>query len=195
MKYSIDNIKEYDDKELEKFRITEQVKLENFEVLLETMMSLPFKNKERFDSIMLKIRKHKLNLTIIRSEIYDRETDKVINIDNSIWISPGINDSNIRHIVPMVNDNNFKEKLVDVEVLDESNNIIKFVAKDDVFVSHFGDYYIIVQEGGYSKHISLNNVISIDLDSKLGEWYNDMSQKFDRELKLKRVLKNKKTEK
>ena len=188
--FDINKIDDYDKDELELFLSKERAYQSSGEVLLEATLKMPFKNKEKVDKILNKIDSHKSNIISINERISKLEVDK----QNHTWISGY---SNGIGTIIWGTANNYNSygvssptivvDLIHVKYIDNNNDIITIKVLDDVFESILGNYYLVMEEG---VHVPLKRVIEIDEESNVGKWYSVMCKNFDRESKLKRVLKD-----
>lgn len=174
IKFDKSKINEYDKEQLEVLKSKEKSYQESGEVLLESMLKLPFKNKNKLDELLLKITNHKKNISLILDKI-----DELENKNNHNFLVCGFDISQQRK--------NYIETVV-VNYMNSDNEVENINVIDDVFQSVLGNYYL-VDVNGF--HLSLNRVIGIDEESSVGRWYNSMCKDFERGSKLKRILKDK----
>lgn len=178
--------------ELEDLKTNEKVYLESGEALLEALLNIPFKSKDKVESIMSKISQHRHNIRVINSRIDEIEISK----SGPVWCSTGQifigNGANLTYsnvsspIWTTTTGSHFKYETTDIEYIDSSNNKQKITIVDDVFQSVLGNYYLT----NGSSNVPLNRVVQIDSESNVGKWYDRMCKNFDRENKLNRIVKD-----
>ncbi len=200
--------------ELEIIKSKEKEYIKSGDVLLEAMLNLPFKNREKVESLLKKISVHKSNITIIDTAILHLTNSQLVQngiISGSIWIGQGHNGSNINlsgtnsylwggtssiyinggtssiNGYSSYSSIDYMLKKTNICYLDLNNCKVTVEVIDDIFHSVLGNYYLNTITGSI---ISLNRVIEIDEDSTLGKWYQKMCKNFEREVKLNRVLKD-----
>ena len=197
------NIKDYTKEELDSFKIKEQLLIENGETSLEALLNVPFKNKEKVHDLLDKVNIHTQNIKDIENRITELsyKTDEPINDWYGGWSLSG--SSNVLSgsgYVSTLNGgstyNNYiynsrpqmSVKLITVNYISDNNVIcISDDIIDDVFQSVLGEYYLHYVNGSL---LPLNRVIEIEPDSNVGIWFEKMCKNFERESKLKRVIKN-----
>jgi len=196
MIYDITKIDDYTEDELESFKSKEESKQESGEVLLDALLKTPFKSKEKVDKILEQIGQHKLNILLIGGKISEQTNTNwsfgyagggviVTGSTTTTTTTNGTNGTTWNTALAWAN-NSPNEENIQVEYIDLSNNVNTIYVIDDVIQSVFGEYYLISQQ----QHIPLKRVISIDENSNVGKWYSTMCKNFEREIKLKRVLKD-----
>ena len=168
-------LKSLSESDLEELRLKEEHEKEVGSNLLDAMLGIPFKNKEKFDTVRTKISIHKTNLSKI-------ENIQNPHFGNEVMLGfSGHNDIGFHTLQLHRPNTTYVSYMVDVN--DWSN--IEVI--DDVFKSELGNYYFITLSGQY---IPLTNVVEIeDHDSKIFKWYSMMAKNFERETKLNRVTK------
>jgi hypothetical protein len=195
--FDISKIKDYDKNDLEIFLSNESAYKLSGEALLEATLNIPFKNKSKIDKILEKIEYHKKNITSIDDRIRELDSASWLN-KYTYWLSgtstaygtTGYNSVCIPNYgcsTPIISNANIEVKFVNAD-----SSVMLLEVQDDVFESVLGNYYLIDRYGG---HIPLNRVIEIDEESNVGKWFIMMCKNFDRETKLKRVLKDDETQK
>jgi len=68
--FDINKINDYDKDDLELFLSKEKAYLSSGEALLEATLKIPFKNKEKVDKLLDKIKQHKSNICEINNQLY-----------------------------------------------------------------------------------------------------------------------------
>jgi Txe/YoeB family toxin of Txe-Axe toxin-antitoxin module len=179
-----DDLKSNSKEELEAIQQREQALLNNGEVLLEAMLNVPFKNKEKFDKLKESIQVHNSNINLIKKTI--EEINKPKTRDWSFLSSGSILCSNTVLSNWMTSTPSFtKMELTKIKYADNYNDIQEGEVLDDIFQSILGDYYMQSPSGSI---IPLKRIIEIDLSSRTGKWYETMCKNFERETKLKRIV-------
>jgi len=186
-------MKEYIEIELEKeeledleiLKSSEQAYLDSGEVLLEACLKLPFKNKEKVDSLIEKIAIHKNNVTRIGRVIYDKKTP-LYNDGVAVWGHSTLTSGSWNVVAGHGYCQSSNINIIKVKYMKDSTDIKDYMVIDDIFKSELGNYYLMMPDG---TPLDLNRIIEIDEDSNVGKWYGEMCQKFVREAKLKRISK------
>jgi len=192
--YIEDELKEIELEDLEILRSTEKAYLDSGEVLLEACLKLPFKNKEKVDSLIGKISIYRNNIVRIDRAIYDVKNPtpaiggicSIINGSNLTWSSSTWSSSNWTLTPSQMQSTTFVN-VINVKYMMDSTDIKDYMVIDDLFKSELGNYYLLMPDG---TPLDLNRIIEIDIESKVGKWYDSMCQNFVRESKLKRISKD-----
>lgn len=191
-KYIKEELEIYTKEELESLKIQERAYLDNGETLLEAMLRVPFKNKDKFEQLREKINVHISNIHIIENVIESKSVVSEIDLsevashpDKSLsGLLCGVSNSN--YIV--LNTRGYtKLKTVRIKYADSCNYIREIEVTDDIFQSVLGNYYMIITDGSL---LPLERIVEIESESKTGKWYTTMCKNFERNEKLKRVLKD-----
>lgn len=180
-----DDLKSNSKEELEAIQQQEQALLNNGQVLLEAMLNVPFKNKEKFDKLKESIKVHNSNITLIKKTI--EEINKPKTNDWSFLSSGSILCSNTTLSNWAPSPSFTKMELTKIKYADNYNEIQEGEVLDDIFQSILGDYYMQSPSGSI---IPLKRIIEIDSSSRTGKWYETMCKNFERSEKLNRVLKD-----
>jgi len=178
------DVKDLTLEELEDLKTKENLYLESGETLLEALLNVSFKSKDKVESIMSKISLHRRNIRVINSRIEEIEISK----QGADWSTTGIGTHFIYNSAtsPIWSQPHLKYETTEIEYVDASNNMQKTIVMDDVFHSVLGNYYLSTG----NSNIPLNRVISIDESSNVGKWYSRMQKNFERETKLNRIVKD-----
>jgi len=185
-KYKKDELLEYSIDELEALVIQEQSYINNGETLLDAILKVPFKNKEKFNKIKENISIHNENITEIRKIIYDLK-NPIYNTSDLSGICLTDGTYIISNTTLHFNFNLLRTPITKVKYVDMYRNVLEGELIDDVFQSVTSDYYMMTTSGNV---VSLNSILEIDPESKTGKWYEMMCKNFERNEKLKRVLKD-----
>ena len=144
--------------ELKELKTKENMLLKTGETLLESLLNVPFKTKDKIDAILERITKHKNNLSVINYRIYEINNENSKNSMFPNYSSVLVNNSysaNTNFITPNWTQYHTKEsKYIEIEkinakILDKDLKINKIKVIDDVFQSVLGTYYLVTDNGEY----------------------------------------------
>ncbi len=85
IKFDKNNINDYNEDQLESFKSKEKSYIDSGNVLMESLLKIPFNNKEKVKQLLEQISLHKNNVILINNMLYELHIRKSDSIDGSMF--------------------------------------------------------------------------------------------------------------